>query len=687
MVAAAAAVALFPTAMALGVTNVIFDTSKTIVAGDTSMQVGQQDLSMANSNTNLTLNVQQGGLVDALDMYLALGTGKTLNITVDGPGSLMSTHDTGGDVTGNMDVGERGTATLMLKNGASIHTWRAWAGYFSTATGTITVDGPSTVWQNDYHFYVGAHGVGYMYIQNSGTVNTFRARVGEFPSSTGTVNIIGTGASWNIGDQLSMGSGTAAHGTINVNQGAYLANSEGVIGNLLGGFGTVNVDGTGTRWNNTVQLHVGQDGTGLASITNGARTDSGFSTIGRYGAGIGTINVDGAGTLFNSVGAFNDVLGPALNVGYWGTGTLNVTNGARVQSKHGAIGTGFGSDPGTAIITSGVGTATIDGANSIWHNDLTLTIGLGTVDPNHKTITAPASRGSGTLNITNGGRVENTDAILAAVANTTGRATLSGANSIWASSGSMYIGGQSSGAGGTAFVTVNTGASVQVTSTSKIYSGGTLTLGGGTYSSAGLTNQAGKITGYGTISGPVTNAAGGRITVTGGTLALTGLLSNSGLVDLASHGTLLMSKVAGFNSATVLAQLAAGYHGGRWDATTGISASQALLDPTGAATIGYVEDATTFREMYTLYGDVNLDGLVNSLDLTQMQSFPDGQPSYTWAQGDLNYDGKRTADDYALFSLGLAATQTGHAPVPEPACGGLIFAGLFGSIACRRSRR
>ncbi len=622
MVAAAAAVALFPTAMALGVTNVIFDTSKTIVAGDTSMQVGQQDLSMANSNTNLTLNVQQGGLVDALDMYLALGTGKTLNITVDGPGSLMSTHDTGGDVTGNMDVGERGTATLMLKNGASIHTWRAWAGYFSTATGTITVDGPSTVWQNDYHFYVGAHGVGYMYIQNSGTVNTFRARVGEFPSSTGTVNIIGTGASWNIGDQLSMGSGTAAHGTINVNQGAYLANSEGVIGNLLGGFGTVNVDGTGTRWNNTVQLHVGQDGTGLASITNGARTDSGFSTIGRYGAGIGTINVDGAGTLFNSVGAFNDVLGPALNVGYWGTGTLNVTNGARVQSKHGAIGTGFGSDPGTAIITSGVGTATIDGANSIW-----------------------------------------------------------------ASSGSMYIGGQSSGAGGTAFVTVNTGASVQVTSTSKIYSGGTLTLGGGTYSSAGLTNQAGKITGYGTISGPVTNAAGGRITVTGGTLALTGLLSNSGLVDLASHGTLLMSKVAGFNSATVLAQLAAGYHGGRWDATTGISASQALLDPTGAATIGYVEDATTFREMYTLYGDVNLDGLVNSLDLTQMQSFPDGQPSYTWAQGDLNYDGKRTADDYALFSLGLAATQTGHAPVPEPACGGLIFAGLFGSIACRRSRR
>ena len=74
-------------------------------------------------------------------------------------------------------------------------------------------------------------------------------------------------------------------------------------------------------------------------------------------------------------------------------------------------------------------------------------------------------------------------------------------------------------------------------------------------------------------------------------------------------------------------------------------------------------DSTSILIGYTWYGDANLDGVVNSADISMMNL-----AGATWTQGDFNYDQKVNADDYALFALGAAASGGVNisATLPEP---------------------
>ena len=105
----------------------------------------------------------------------------------------------------------------------------------------------------------------------------------------------------------------------------------------------------------------------------------------------------------------------------------------------------------------------------------------------------------------------------------------------------------------------------------------------------------------------------------------------------------------------------------------------------------------TIEIMYTLLGDANLDGTVNSEDFTPF-SHNLGQSGMTWDEGDFNYDGTVNAEDFTPFShnLGQSATlaaQAGDldvandisfANVPEPASMGVAATAGFGLLARRR---
>ena len=100
--------------------------------------------------------------------------------------------------------------------------------------------------------------------------------------------------------------------------------------------------------------------------------------------------------------------------------------------------------------------------------------------------------------------------------------------------------------------------------------------------------------------------------------------------------------------------------------------------------------------MYTLIGDVNLDGTVNAEDFT-LFSHNLGQ-SGSWDSGDFNYDGTVNAVDFTPFSHNLGqsaalAAQAGVldeangislANVPEPASMGFAATVGFGLLARRR---
>ncbi|HEV7334830.1 MAG TPA: autotransporter outer membrane beta-barrel domain-containing protein [Bosea sp. (in: a-proteobacteria)] len=110
----------------------------------------------------------------------------------------------------------------------------------------------------------------------------------------------------------------------------------------------------------------------------------------------------------------------SLSVGNTSTGTLSIGAGGIVSSGSGFIGRQVGA----------VGTVTVSGAGAQWTSGPGLNVG---------------NFGNGSLNIANGGRVvSTTNSYIGTAVGSTGAATVSGAGSLWTTSGFLRV-GQSSG--------------------------------------------------------------------------------------------------------------------------------------------------------------------------------------------------------------------------------------------------
>jgi hypothetical protein len=134
--------------------------------------------------------------------------------------------------------------------------------------------------------------------------------------------------------------------------------------------------------------------------------------------------------------------------------------------------------------------------------------------------------------------------------------------------------------------------------------------------------------------------------------------------------------------AAIQGYLQSGYNAGAWNgtptATTGVITSTAAQANTYHNTaIGYADSAdgqgvnttpNTIELKYILYGDANLDGNVNTVDLQQLLfSF---NTTGAWDQGDFNYDGVVNTADLQPFlfnfntSVGNQATPLAIAATP-----------------------
>ncbi len=296
---------------------------------------------------------------------------------------------------------------------------------------------------------------------------------------------------------------------------------------------TVNGAGGGTQaspWDTGAQdLWVGDDATGGLAISNGGTVSSHAGYVGHGIGSTGNVNVAGSGSSWtNSSG------GLGLFVGYQGTGTLTVSDGAHVTSPSGSIGYGDG-------VT---GSVTVTGAGSTWESGNLLSIGY---------------TGNGTLTISNGGvvttsaskkmsafasaiaatRVPDPTVYIAMGANSTG--TLN----IGAAQGSAAVAPGTLNAGAIRFgygADVGTGTIV-FNHTSSNYSFAPAIIGNGTINHvAGTTSLTGDVSGFtGTTNllGGLLNidgTLGGTVNSAGGTLGGSG--TTSGSVSMTSGGTL-----------------------------------------------------------------------------------------------------------------------------------------------------
>ena len=173
-----------------------------------------------------------------------------------------------------------------------------------------------------------------------------------------------------------------------------------------------------------------------------------------------------------------------------------------------------------------------------------------------------------------------------------------------------------------------------------------------------------------------------------GVFSVNGLQNSIGLnnttLDI-EHSRVYLNYGAGPSPISLVqSYLANGYNGGNWNGTpsvsTGVIDSSSLPAAAGFG-VGYADSASgvvtgqpanSVELLYTLVGDVNLDGSVNFNDLGIL-----GQNYLTtgkvWTQGDLNYDGSVNFNDLGALgqnfnqSFGISAAPATASPAAASA--------------------
>jgi len=193
-----------------------FDTNAYNVGLDATSLGGSGNFTKLGAGT-LTLNgnsagvlsqisVEEGTLAIAGDISSASGkidyTGGDINQTatvkVDGNGNKWT--------TGELNVGSSGTGTLTIANGGTVRNTEGRIGTFTGSSGTVSVSGPGSTWNNSSYLTIGNRGTGELTIGNGGTVTSTWGEIGSGPSANGTVTVTGINSKWTASGLLGIGS-------------------------------------------------------------------------------------------------------------------------------------------------------------------------------------------------------------------------------------------------------------------------------------------------------------------------------------------------------------------------------------------------------------------------------------------------------------------------------------------------
>lgn len=368
-----------------------------------------------------SFTVQNGATVTTDDSYVGFGSGSRGTVTVTGATSQWSNN-------GSSYVGNQGTGVFNVLDGATVLVGgNTYVGNDTGGNGTININGSN--WLTLGATFLGGNpfvptgGTATINVSNGGAYRAFDEMfIGIAPGTIGSINI--TGGTVDQGSNAFLGVTNGSIGTVTISgptsrwDGCLCADmtiggNEGGIGNSAGGTGvvnvlnggtlsiesvlylgrdngagtangTLNISGTGsvtTVTNAGASAYVGYTGTGVVNISNGGSfINDGTAILGYRSGSVGTVNVDGGTASFTRAGDY------PLEIGYRGTGAINVTNGGQVTTAGLAFFLGFRSGAN--------GTITVDGPASRW----TSTTSFVVVGGNDFSTAA----GNGTINVLNG---------------------------------------------------------------------------------------------------------------------------------------------------------------------------------------------------------------------------------------------------------------------------------------------
>lgn len=315
-----------------------------------------------------------------------------------------------------------------------------------------------------------------------------------------------------------------------------LVSDGGIIGGTFDGFGRAVIAGTNSQWSYGDRIEVGQEGQGFLEVLSGALVLSGANdgmvfnggsttdpdfTIGTFEGSQGFVTVDGIGSLIRS---------NFLGVGHGGSGRLEISGSARVQTDDEAI-------IGNEVVSGGIsGTPTLPGNGSVFVR------GRGTrwnIGPSGNTGT------TGDLTVGNEGRAlldvrdealvrVVDDAFFGVDAGSYGEMVISDRGTLVWILDDAEIGNLSEPTARSDVYVENNGT-FRVDGAFGVGGGGRINLAGGTVLTPTITNT-GVIRGDGRIEAAILNAGGDIRTAAGVAnirerMLVTGAVTNSGIIE------------------------------------------------------------------------------------------------------------------------------------------------------------
>jgi len=535
--------------------------------------------------TGGTLNIATNGATESVNNLgtITVASGSTLNVMTDWNNTNGLVSLTGGTLTGGA-VTNKGT---FLGNGtitSGVGFVNASAGTAKATNGVLAINSTSFT-QNGTLIGGTANGT-YLQITNaSGSV-----------VNNGTIILDGSG---NLGLYVLQNFTNAAAGVI---QGAgILRSADNVIGGGGANFSQVNF-GTIVATNGTLIVDSGDAfNVGFANASGATVTVANASTFGvarstnafvnartnavnngviqLFGGTVQTYTNTGTGTaaapvadstrvISNAVGGLINGNG-SLNFNLANLGTVNATNGTLVMA-----GTAQFSNNGTLAVQNGATLTSLQNTGTFANNNQMILAGGTFVGTNFASLNNTGTiSGFGTVQageLTGGNGAAN-----APIINVAGALIDATNGTLFLNPGNSFNnGGFSNAATATARVESNATLALNRTAFAWNNSGeinprnlGTISLQGGSVvldadgvadASRFIDNVSGTISGFGTISGSLSNFAAGTIRATNGTLALqgTGQFLQAGTLEVDGGATMLVSNVNGLvsisNAGTIL---------------------------------------------------------------------------------------------------------------------------------------
>src|SRR5690606_24128462 len=429
---------------------------------------------------------------------------------------------------------------------------------------------------------VGAEGTGHLELLG-GTLETAGLSIGDGGTGTGSMTIRGAGSEGTVGSELVVGN--AGSGILDIDGGGSLAAGAIVLGLEAGAQGTLTVSDANSLLTHRAtagDFIIGWNGTGTLVVEAGGTVDSaGNAHLGQEAGSRGDASVAGVDSAW--------VMDGELIVGNGGTGSLDITDGARVENTLGWIGGRAGGG------TTGAGTVTVRGAGSTWINTGYLTVGASA---------------AGSLLIEDGGRVESANAAISDLGASNGSVVVRDAGSSWSVAGSLIVGG-SGGFGDPHGLRIESGGRVEGASAIiGLYNGAGATVSGAgsVWDNTGTLQLALTLSDGSTGGNPdayLTVADGGR--VVSGAIELAGPTSRGvGTLNIgAAAGTAAVAP--GFLDTP---SVSFGTGSGTGVLNFNHTATDYVFDAvlTGNGTLDHLAGTTTLTGLGDASGTLNLDG-------------------------------------------------------------------------------